>query len=237
VKAVILAGGKGRRLAPYTLIIPKALMPIGNVPILEVLLRQIKSAGIEDVVLTVGHLADLLQAYFQDGSRLGLHITYSYEESPLGTAGPLALVKELDQAFLVANGDVLTTLHLEDLIAFHMSEKAVATIAVHQRNVSIDLGVVQCDGGNRITGYAEKPSFDYLVSMGLYVFEPKVLSYIPRNKYLDFPDLVQLLLKAGEKVVGFPFDGYWEDLGRPDDYERATGEFEAMRSQFLPESR
>jgi NDP-sugar pyrophosphorylase family protein len=235
VKAVILAGGKGRRLAPYTQIIPKPLLPIGDAPILEVLLRQMKSAGIEDIILAIGHLGDLLRAYFQDGARFGLHISYSYEESPLGTAGPLALVQGLEKTFLVTNGDVLTTLHLQDLIAFHRDQKAAATIAIHQRKAMIDLGVVQCDGGNRITGYVEKPSFDYLVSMGLYVFEPRVLSYIPANEYLDFPDLVQRLLDAGEKVAGFPFEGYWQDLGRPDDYERAAEDFETMHSQFLPE--
>jgi NDP-sugar pyrophosphorylase family protein len=236
VKAVVLAGGKGRRLMPYTTIIPKPLMPIGDVPILEILLRQMKSSGIEEVVLTVGYLADLLQAYFQDGSRLGLRISYSHEENPLGTAGPLALVKGLDETFLVTNGDVLTTLPLRDLIVFHKQERAIATIAVHQRNASIDLGIVQCDGDNRITGYIEKPTYNYLVSMGLYVFDPRVISYISPKEYLDFPDLVHRLLEAGEKVVGFPFGGYWQDLGRSDDYERATEDFEKMRKEFLPEA-
>jgi NDP-mannose synthase len=236
VKAVVLAGGKGRRLMPYTTIIPKPLMPIGDVPILEILLRQMKSSGIEDVVLTVGYLADLLRAYFLDGSRLGLRISYSLEEKPLGTAGPLALVKGLDETFLVTNGDVLTTLLLRDLIAFHKEEEATATIAVHQRKASIDLGIVQCDDDNRITGYIEKPTYEYLVSMGLYVFDPRVLSYISPKEYLDFPDLVHRLLDAGEKVIGFPYGGYWQDLGRSDDYERATEDFERMRKEFLPEA-
>ena len=236
MKAVVLAGGKGRRLIPYTQIIPKPLMPIGDVPILEILLRQMKSSGIEDVVLTVGYLAGLLQAYFQDGSRLGLRISYSQEEKPLGTAGPLALVNGLDETFLVTNGDVLTTLRLGDLIAFHKEQGAAATIAVHQRKASINFGIVQSDGDNRITGYIEKPTYDYLVSMGLYVFDPHVLSYIPPQEYLDFPDLVHRLLDAGEKVVGFPFGGYWQDLGRSDDYERATEDFEKMRKEFLPET-
>jgi NDP-mannose synthase len=235
MKAIILAGGKGARLAPYTKILPKPLMPIGDMPIMEVLLRQMKRAGIDEVVLTVGHLANLLRAFFQDGSNLGLHITYSYEDVPLGTAGPLSLVSGLDRTFLVSNGDVLTTLDLKELIKFHTEQKATATISVHRRKVDIDFGVVQCDENFRMVGYTEKPSIDYLVSMGIYVFEPKVLTYIPYNHYLDLPNLVLNMMAAGEKVVGFPYSGYWQDLGRPDDYEFASKDFDSMRKDFLPE--
>jgi NDP-sugar pyrophosphorylase family protein len=235
MKAVVLAGGKGRRLAPYTRIIPKPLMPIGEQPILEILLLQMKRAGITDVTLTVGYLANLLQLFFQNGERLGLNINYSHEDTPLGTSGPLSNVLDLDDTFLVTNGDVLTTLDLSDLIAFHRSEGAIATIASHQRKVNIDLGVIQTNENHCVTGYVEKPTFDYLVSMGVYVFEPRVLEYIPKGQYLDFPDLVLKLLAAGEKVSGYIFDGYWEDLGRPDDYERASIDFERMHDQFLPE--
>jgi NDP-sugar pyrophosphorylase family protein len=235
MKAIVLAGGKGARLAPYTKILPKPLMPIGEMPILEVLLRQMKRAGIDEVVITVGHLANLLRAFFQDGSNLGLNITYSFEDAPLGTAGPLSLVTGLDRTFLVSNGDVLTTLELKDLIKFHSAQNAAATIAVHRRKVDIDFGVVQCDENNRMVGYTEKPSIDYLVSMGIYVFEPRVLAYIPYNQYLDLPDLVIKMMSAGEKVVGFPYSGYWQDLGRPDDYECANRDFDSMRTKFLPE--
>jgi len=235
MKAVVLAGGKGTRLAPFTTVLPKPLMPIGEMPILEVILRQMKYAGIDDVVLTVGHLSELLKTFFQDGSRFGLQVSYSFEEKPLGTAGPLSLVGGLDETFFVTNGDVLTTLSIQDLIAFHMKEQAVATIAVHQRKVKIDLGVIQWDGGPCIKDYIEKPTYDYCVSMGMYVFEPRVLAYIPRDQYLDFPDLVLRMIAAGEKVVGYKFDGYWQDLGRPDDYETATLDFERLRDQFLPE--
>jgi NDP-sugar pyrophosphorylase family protein len=235
MKAVVLAGGKGRRLAPYTRIIPKPLMPIGDKPILEIMLRQMKRAGIRDVVLTVGHLADLLKLFFQDGSRLGLNITYSYEEKPLGTSGPIANVEGLDDTFLVTNGDVLTTLDLADLIRYHHEQGAIATIASHKRKVEINLGVIELNKDRRITGYQEKPSFDYLVSMGVYVFEPRVLDYIPKGEYLDLPDLVLKLIEAGEKVSGYVYKGYWEDLGRPDDYDRASADFEKMRDQFLPE--
>ncbi len=235
MKAVILAGGKGTRLAPYTKILPKPLMPIGDMPILEILLRQMKRYGIEDVVLTVGHLAHLMETFFKNGRHLGLNISYSYEDQPLGTAGPLSLVQGLDETFLVSNGDVLTTLNLQDLVQAHRQSGAAATIATHARQVKIDLGVVQFDGGHRVTGYIEKPCYDFFVSMGVYVFEPRVLAYIPENQYLDFPDLVLTLIENGEVVNGFPFDGYWQDLGRPDDYEQALKDFEALRLQILGE--
>jgi len=234
MKAVVLAGGKGARLAPYTTILPKPLMAIGDMPILEVMLLQMKNAGIEHVVLTVGHLSELLRSFFKDGSQFGINITYSYESCPLGTAGPIALVDGLDETFLVSNGDVLTTLNLSDLIAFHREQKAIATIAAHHRQSKIDLGVIQKNGDHLITGYIEKPVYDFMVSMGIYVFEPAVLNYIDRNQYLDIPDLIKKLIAAGERIVEYEFNGYWEDLGRPDDYARASRDFEKMRPEFLP---
>lgn len=235
MKSVILAGGKGTRLAPYTKILPKPLLPIGDMPILEILLRQMKRAGVNEAVLTVGHLAQLLQLFFQNGESLGLDIRYSYEEQPLGTAGPLSRVDGLTETFLVTNGDVLTTLDFSDLLAEHRRSGAVATIAMHRRQVKVDLGVIELGSDNQIVDYIEKPTYDYLVSMGIYVFEPRVLSYIPYNQYLDFPDLVLRLIQAGEKVQGYPFGGYWQDLGRPDDYEQAIAEFETLRPQILGE--
>jgi NDP-sugar pyrophosphorylase family protein len=233
MRAVILAGGKGTRLAPYTTVLPKPLMPIGDFPILEVLLRQMKRAGINHVVLTVGHLASLLRAYFGDGKKWDLDITYSQEEAPLGTAGPISLVQGLDKTFLVTNGDVLTTLDIKKLVAFHKKKGGIATIAAHCRQVKIDLGVIQCDGDDRVSGYLEKPTTDYTVSMGIYVFEPRVLDYIPVGQYLDFPDLILKLIASGERVSGYPFDGYWMDLGRPDDYVKANEDFTKMKKQFL----
>jgi len=235
MKAVVLAGGKGARLAPYTKILPKPLMPIDDMPILEILLRQMKRAGISEVILTVGHLAGLLQAFFQDGQRLGMKIYYSYEDKPLGTAGPLSLVEGLDDAFLVTNGDILTTLDLRTLIVAHRTSGAIATIATHHRQVNVDLGVIQFDDSNRIAGYIEKPTFEFQVSMGIYVFQPDVLSYIPPGEYLDFPDLVLRMIQDGKLVMGYPFSGYWQDLGRPDDYERAVEDFEDLRAEILGE--
>lgn len=241
MKAVVLAGGKGTRLAPYTKIMPKPLVPIGDMPILEILLRQMKRAGIEEVILTVNHLAQLLQAFFQDGRQLGLHIDYSLENKPLGTAGPLALIADrVEDTFLVTNGDVLTTLDLRELVAEHRRSGAIATIAAHQRQVKIDLGVLQFNGSDgrsgELTDYIEKPTYDFCVSMGIYVFEPGVLKYIPHNQYLDFPDLVLKLIQAGEHVNGYRFGGYWQDLGRLEDYEQAVQDFEAIKPQILGET-
>ncbi len=235
MKAVILAGGKGTRLAPYTKILPKPLMPIGDVPILEIILLQLRSAGITDIVLTVGHLAELLKAFFKDGSHLDMNITYNYENTPLGTAGPLALIEDLDEAFLVMNGDILTTIDYLDLINFHKKQQAVLTIAMHPRKVHIDLGVIEANQNDNVVGYIEKPTMNYMVSMGVYVFDPGVRQYIPKGNYMDFPDLVKKLIREGEPVSGYPFKGYWQDLGRPDDYEQASQDFDNMRDHFLPE--
>ena len=237
MKAVILAGGKGTRLAPYTKILPKPLMPIGDMPILEVLLRQLKAAGVKDVVITVGHLASLLRTYFMDGREFGVNISYSQEDQPLGTAGPLSLIPDLSDTFFVMNGDVLTTLKFQELLQFHKSQKAIATIAAHQRTVKIELGVLQhADGDYRVTNYIEKPTYDYLVSMGIYIFEPEVLEFIPKNEYLDFPNLVLKLIAADKKVCYLPYEGYWKDLGHPEDYEQAGQDFHNLRSEFLQEN-
>lgn len=236
MRAVILAGGRGTRLAPYTYVLPKPMMPIGDKAILEILLRQMKRAGINHVVLTVGHLAGLMRAFFQDGQQYDLDITYSYEATPLGTAGPLALVPNLDKTFMVSNGDVLTLLDFNDFINFHHEQGGICSIAMHKHKVHIDLGVVEQNNGDYvITGYVEKPTLDYRVSMGVYIFEPRVLDYIPKNEYLDFPDLVKTLLANGERVMGYPFNGYWRDLGNPGDYTQACLDFDQMRSLFLPE--
>jgi NDP-sugar pyrophosphorylase family protein len=164
-----------------------------------------------------------------------MRIRYSFEDQPLGTAGPLSRVDGLTETFLVTNGDVLTTLDFAALLAEHRRSGAAATIAMHRRKVKVDLGVIALGEDNRIVDYIEKPTYDYLVSMGIYVFEPRVLAHIPYNQYLDFPDLVLRLIAAGERVQGYPFDGYWQDLGRPDDYEQAIAEFETLRPQILGE--
>ncbi|MDD3828045.1 MAG: sugar phosphate nucleotidyltransferase [Anaerolineae bacterium] len=235
MKAVILAGGRGQRLAPYTTILPKPLMPIGDVPIVEVVVRQLKHAGFDDITLAVGYLAELLMAYFGDGEKFGVQIHYSREQSPLGTAGPLALVPGLDEPFLVMNGDLLTTLDYGQLWQAHAAQGAIATLVTFQRDVQIDLGVIETGEEGQVRGYIEKPTYHYTVSTGIYVFEPAVLSFVPRGRRLDLPELVARLLAAGHRVATFPLHGYWLDIGRPDDYERALTEFEAHRREFLPE--
>jgi NDP-mannose synthase len=236
MRAIILAGGKGQRLRPYTTVLPKPLMPIGDMPILEVVLRQLRRAGITRVTIAVGYLAELVQAFFGDGRRLGLAIDYSFEERPLGTVGPLTLIPDLrnEKSFLMMNGDLLTTLDYRGLIDRHAQSSAAATIATFRREVKIDFGVVESDATRRITGYVEKPSFEYRVSMGIYCFDSRVLDRLSDGEYRDFPDLVKTLVAAGEYVQSYPFDGYWLDIGRPDDYSTAIDEFESHRDLFLP---
>lgn len=235
MKAVVLAGGQGSRLAPYTNILPKPLMPLGDMPILEILLNQMKQVGIEDIILTVGYLSKLISSYFGSGEQLGVNIEYSLEDNPLGTAGPLALINGLEDTFLVTNGDVLCDIDFRDLVETHKQSDAVATIAMYQKEVKLDLGVIKLNGNKEVVGYKEKPSYTYPVSMGIYVFEPRVLNYIAHNEYFDFPNLVLKLIKNEELVMAYPFDGYWRDLGNANDYEKAMRDFETMREQFLPE--
>lgn len=232
-RAVILAGGKGTRLAPYTAILPKPLVPVGEYPVLEILLRQLKAAGIESVVLTVGHLAGLIMTYFGDGSRFGVKIEYVIEEVPLGTAGPLVRVTGLNDTFLVMNGDLLTTLDYTDFLKHHRANGEILTIASRRRAVPIEFGLMDING-NRLIKFTEKPKLEYSVSMGIYVFEPAVLKYIKRGEKLDFPDLVQRLLAAGEPVGCYPCDRYWLDIGRPEDYQQAQEDFEKMKRWLLP---
>lgn len=226
MKAVVLAGGKGRRLAPFTVVFPKPLVPVGDRPVLEILLRRLAQFGVTEVILSVDHLADLMMAFIEGNPSLKklLKVSYVRDEKPGGTAGPLAGIPGLDETFLVTNGDVLTTLDLSALLAFHKAQEAALTIAVHQKEVPIDLGVLELDGP-RVVNYKEKPRLHYSVSMGIYVYEPRVLRYIEKGSYLDFPDLVLRLIKNGEKVVGFENNAAWLDIGRPEDYARAQEEF------------
>lgn len=233
MRTVILAGGKGVRLAPLTEVIPKPLVPIGGKPILEVVIRQLHHHGITHITLAVGYMADLIRAYFGDGAKFGVKINYSYETDPLGTAGPLACINDLTETFLVMNADVLTNINYEELLRYHLAQGGVATIAAFQREVKIDLGVIIPDGDRRVKDYVEKPTTSHLVSMGVYVFEPQVLEFIQGHGYLDFPDLVKLLLQAGLPVNFYPFTGYWLDIGRHEDYATATAEVKTLGEQFF----
>jgi NDP-sugar pyrophosphorylase family protein len=238
LRAVILAGGKGTRLAPYTASFPKPLVPLGDVPILEILIRRLLQFGIVDITLTLGHLAELIMAYLQHRRCLSDQCVLRYveEAQPTGTAGSLALVPALDRTFLAMNGDLLTNLDFHALIDFHQAQKAILTIAVQKREVKIDLGVVEFNGGCTVANYLEKPRSTHNVSMGIYAYEPKVLKYIEPGQYLDFPDLVIKLLKAGERVCAFPSECLWLDIGRPDDYARAQELFATKKEDFIKEN-
>jgi NDP-sugar pyrophosphorylase family protein len=238
MRAVILAGGKGTRLAPYTASFPKPLVPLGDTPILEVLIRRLLQYGIVDITLTLGHLSELIIAYLQHRRSLSeqCKLRYVEEAQPTGTAGSLALVPSLDRTFLTMNGDLLTNLNFHALVDFHRAQKALLTIAVQQRDVKIDLGVIEFNGGCTVARYLEKPRSTHNVSMGIYVYEPKVLQYIEPGRHLDFPDLVVRLLDAGERVCAFSSDCLWLDIGRPDDYARAQQLFDARKQDFLEEN-
>ncbi len=232
VRAILLAGGKGTRLAPYTTVLPKPLMPLGDMPIAEVIVRQFRRIGIQDVTFCVGYLSSLIQAYFGNGERFGLKIWYSEETRPLGTAGPIGLVRELKDTFVVLNGDILTTLDFKAMVEFHREEKAIATVGVFSKKIKIDLGILELDSKGRIQKYIEKPTLTYPVSMGIYVFEPDVLEYVPKKRHLDLPDLIRSLIKKGLPVQTFFCKGIWLDIGRKEDYDNALQVFERNRKQF-----
>ena len=233
MQAVILAGGKGSRLRPYTMVLPKPLMPIGDMPISEVIIRQLKKYGFRKITITTDYLAGLLEAYFGDGSKWNVKITYSRDYEPLGTAGPVASIEDLEDDFIVMNGDTLTTLDYSKLMRYHIRENSMVTIATCDKNIKIDLGILKSNEKDEIFDYIEKPTLSYEVSMGIYVFNKKVLKYIKRNEYLDFPDLIKILIKNNERVKGFHFSGYWLDIGRHEDYAKAIEEFEKLRAKFL----
>jgi NDP-sugar pyrophosphorylase family protein len=237
MKAIILAGGKGARLAPYTTVFPKPLMPIDGIPILEVIVRQLAHFRIKELIFTVSSQSEpLLSAYFGNGSQYGVDIRYSREEKPLGTAGPLSLIPNLPETFLVMNGDILTTLNYQKLIQYHRGQRGIVTIGMNQKEVQLELGVMEFSRTYRLTRYVEKPTLSYSVSMGIYIFEKKVLKYIFHQKYLDFPELIQKLIKQKEKVICYPSDDFWLDIGRHEDYEEAQKKFQEMRKKLLYES-
>ena len=234
MRAIILAGGRGTRLRPFTASFPKPLVPLGDTPVVELLIRSLLRHGIYDVTLSLGYLAELVQAYFHHRQRLltKLNLTYVVEEAPSGTAGSLALVEGLNDTFLVLNGDLLTDLNFNNLISFHRENGAALTIATQRRNVKIDFGVLEFDEAARITDYVEKPEHFYNVSMGVYVYEPSVLRYVVAGEYLDFPDLVLRLLADRQRVCAYVTDCLWLDIGRPDDYERAQEMIETHKDRF-----
>jgi len=233
MQAIILAGGKGTRLKPFTNAIPKPLVPIGDMPILEVILRQLKHYNITNIKLAVSHLARLIEAFFGDGNEYGLNISYSMEDRILGTAGPLGILTDLEENFLVLNGDLLTTINFKDFYDFHLKSGSDATIATFKKDVKIDLGVLELDGDTFID-YIEKPTYSFNVSMGIYVFNKSVIDFIPKNERFDIPSLILALKKAGKTVRCYSGNYDWLDIGRIEDYETAVDLFEKNKGSYLP---
>ena len=237
--AVILAGGRGTRLGPYTTVLPKPLLPIGDGPILDVVLRQLACQGFSEITLAVGYLAHLIEAVFNDGSDLGIRLRYQHEAQPLGTVGPLATMEHLDETFLVMNGDVLTTLDYTDLYEAHVAAENLLTIATHVRTVKSDYGVLEVDGDlgptRRVTGFREKPEIDHTVSMGVYVLDRRVCEHVPCDRPFDLPELVWRLLELGERVGAYRYDGFWLDIGRHEDYAAAIDQYEELKPELLRE--
>ena len=223
MKAIILAGGKGTRLKPYTTVIPKPLVPVDNRAILEILIGRLKKCGVTQLTLCVNHLAQLIMAYFGDGSKWGVKIKYSMEEESLSTVAPIKLIKDLPENFLVMNGDLLTDLNFKKLYNYHLENNALITVATYKRTTKIDFGVIDINKNeNVVVGFKEKPEYELNVSMGVYVFNRKVLDFTPDEKPFGFDDLMLTLLDKEQTIKVYPYDGYWLDIGRPEDYEKAN---------------
>lgn len=225
MQAIILAGGKGTRLKPYTLDLPKSLVPIKETPILEIVIRQLKNNQFSNITLAVGHLAELIKSHFNNGEKFGVKIKYSAESKPLGTAGPLKLITDLNENFLVMNSDDLTDFNYKNFFEYHKKNKAIVTIGIFNKKVNIDLGVLEVGKKNEIIDYIEKPAYNFNVSMGIYAFNKKAIDYIPKDEYFDFPTLIKKLMKNNQKILSYQHNGYWLDIGRPEDYEKANEDF------------
>ena len=233
-RAVILAGGKGTRLRPYTIVFPKPMMPIGEYPILEVIVRQLAHFGFNHITMAVNHQADIIKAFFRNGERWGVKIDYSLEDKPLSTMGPLRLIKDLPEDFLVMNGDILTSLDFGEFFRFHVEGNNIFTISAYRRDVHSDYGVLEVDESGFLSDFQEKPVSSYDVSMGIYMVSRDVLQYIPEGQPYGFDRLMLDLIEANKPASVSKYSGYWLDIGRPDDYTQAIDEFEKLKSSFLP---
>jgi NDP-sugar pyrophosphorylase family protein len=227
--AVVLAGGKGTRLKPHTNEIPKALLPVGGKPIVQLLLGQMKKTGVTKVILAVNHLSEQITDTIGDGKNFGISVEYSHEKESLSTVGPIKLIKNLPENFIVANSDVLTDLSFNDIFENHVENKAKLTIATYARTNPTDFGVLTVDDDGRAVGFNEKPVFNFIVSMGVYVFNRSILSFVPENKQFGFDQLMYALLNRQVPIHTYPYSGYWLDIGRPDDYQRANEDIERLK--------
>lgn len=230
--AVILAGGLGSRLHPYTLTIPKPLLPLGGTPIIEIVISQLANQGFSRVIVTLGYMGDMIKFTLGDGDRFGLRIEYVTEKEPLGTAGSLYLIDKLPSEFLVMNGDLLTTFPYSKLLSSLDEREVEASIASHKRTVNIDYGVLERDSSGNLSTYNEKPKLDYLVSMGIYALRLSAIENLNGSR-LDMPDLLRSISNENRGVYLFESDDYWQDIGRLDDFETAGKDFEGDRQRFL----
>jgi NDP-sugar pyrophosphorylase family protein len=233
VSAVILAGGKGTRLKPFTMTIPKPLLPLGDTPILEIVIQQLAAAGFSRIVLTLGHMAPLMMASIGNGERWGVTIESVQENEPLGTAGSLRMIEDLDDNFLVMNADLLTTLDYRAMLEYHLGRNSIGTIGLSKREVLIDYGVIQADSQSVLSNYIEKPTIPYSVSMGINMLSRRCLEFIPASGKFDMPELMLAMHRAGNPVHCYQTDCYWKDIGRFDDYQQASDDFSKNPSRFL----
>ena len=224
-RAVILAGGKGTRLKPYTISLPKPLVPIGDMPILEIIIRKLAKADFRHITITVNHMADIIRAFCGDGSKWDVKIDYSLEDRPLSTMGPLKLINDLPEDFLVMNGDVLTDLDLREFYDEHVAKSSLFTVSAFSREQKVDYGVLEIGQDNKLVNFIEKPTSLYNVSMGVYMVNREVLNYIPENRFYGFDHLMLDLIANKQPATVRIHSGYWLDIGRPDDYEKACNDY------------
>jgi NDP-sugar pyrophosphorylase family protein len=233
MRAVILAGGKGTRLRPYTTLIPKPLVPIGGkYSILEIIIKQLANSGFTHITLAVNHLSQLIQAYFGSGERLNVKIDYSLEEGELSTIGPLTLIKDLPENFLVMNGDILCDLNYQNFYNQHISSGASISVSTFKREVKVDFGVLRYGSDNLLTEFQEKPKYDFDVSMGIYCINRHVITSLAQGEKYGFDNLMWDSLKENRPVNIQPFNGYWLDIGRPEDYEYADENFSELSKKL-----
>lgn len=234
MRAIILAGGKGTRLRPYTYSLPKPLMPIGGeMPILEIILKQLKKNDFKRVTITVSYMAKIIQAFFGDGANWGVKIDYSLEKKPLGTVGPLTLIDDLPETFLVMNGDLLTDLNFNAFYKWHKQQNNEISVATFKRMNQNDSGVLFFDEDQNIYDFKEKPIEYHHISMGIYILNKSIIDPLPKNKPYGFDELILFAIKNKLRIKAYPHPSYWLDIGCNNDYEKANEYFLKNRSQFL----
>lgn len=234
-KAIIQAGGQGARLRPYTTVIPKPLMPVADHPILEIVLHQLANRGFETIAISLGHLGSLIEAVVGDGSRMGAHIEYVREHQPLGTIGPVRLVGNLTEPFLVMNGDVLTDFDYRHFMDQHLASGAPLSVGVYRKPIPVSLGVFEFGPDGRVDGFKEKPTLSFPCSMGIYAMSPELVELVPPDTHFGFDDLMEQCLAQGIHVRAHLHDGLWLDIGRHEDYELATAMLNEHRERLLPQ--